>query len=155
MGKASRGRSLYKKNDPRFQAYNTCVQEVRRVEGQATNKVYWGDTAQIVKLPVKVEGPPTIHRSLLRLEDINGHHQYTMIITCVYKVAINKIKGAKQGKTIVYDNISDNLSSSDVDNDNNAPTMILWPAQLVLATILVDFCDYLFLLEEVKVSISQ
>ena len=81
--------------------------------------MFWGDAPQIVKLPVKVEGPPTKQTSLIRWRDVDGHNQYFMVLTYVFKVAKVIIRKEKAAKVMVCDELSGDSSGSDVDDDEN------------------------------------
>ena len=77
-------------NDPCVLGHNDSLQAVRK-NSKAIKKV-WGK-AQVVKFPVKCEGPPDKTSSLHKTGVlVAGSHQYMMIVTLVYKVAEVMVK---------------------------------------------------------------
>ena len=67
--------NAYRENDPRVGGHDLSVQEIRKKE-KADDKKFWGKKPQIVKLPVKCEGPPKKHKHFtkpaLRSRGINS-----------------------------------------------------------------------------------
>ena len=117
MGREQDGNFLYMKIDPRVCGHNDTIQQIRK-NSQAKDNKFWGKKPQVIKLPVKCEGPPnktlSLHKSGV---EINGHPQYVMIITLVYKVAKVRIAREKAAKSFVCDDLSDDSSCSDIDHD--------------------------------------
>ena len=95
--------------------------------GKPRHKVFWGDRPQVVRLPVKVKGPPISSSSLLPVGKISGHTQYLTIVTYVYKVAINKIKHEKDMEMIVCETLS--IDSEDEDVNRNDDDEVLTESQ--------------------------
>lgn len=116
--KAQMGRDAFKSNDPRVQAHRNFVQEVRLIK-KPSNGVFWGNEPQIVKLPVKVEGPPTKETCLIKLGAINGHNQYFMVVTYVFRVAKVRIRKEKGPKVTYCDELSSESEGSDINEDDD------------------------------------
>ena len=66
----------------------------------------------IVRLPVKVEGPPTMDTCLVKLGDrnsITGHNQYYMVLLYVFRVVKVSITKEEEPKITLCGNLSSDL----------------------------------------------
>ena len=118
MGKDDNGYSLYRKNDSRVIGHNKTVQVVSKTH-KAIDGKFWGK-AQVIKLPVKCEGPPNITRSLHKTGvQVAGQHQFMRIVTLLYRVAKVRVRWEKKATTCVCDDMSHDSGGSNVDSDQD------------------------------------
>ena len=78
--------------------------------------------AQVVKFPVKCEGPLHKTQSLHKIGvQVAGQHRFLMIVTLVYSVVNVRVRQEKATATFVCNDLLDNSKGSDVDYEKDSP----------------------------------